>query len=356
MNKRTYILENKPKGAEVTPEMVKLLVHKNETGYIPFANIQTSNFTAVNLVAYSTNGTLTVTDPTPETNKGYIVHVVGGTTTIDGVAYTAGALVYRFYNGTVWSSKDYGAGGGTYTDEQAQDAVGGILADTSEIDFTYSDGTPSITASLRNNSIANARLEHIAANHVKGRLSGNGVVQDIAMTDLPVSTATQTALDLKANTSSLPLTIANGVPSATVTASVLTLIESQPIGTLAGKNILRILKLFHKVGAVNETINAELRLYDTVLMTETTIGFASSNTNSGHTAIGRHIAIDIAGGFLRVIDVNVGSNADDIMIANQNVTNIPIPNVNNPLTLRTYLRNGWTGSGMRQYSSLIQVF
>ncbi|WP_396177423.1 hypothetical protein [Flavobacterium sp.] len=107
MKKRTYILENKPKGAEVTPEMVKLLVHENETGYIPFANIQTSNFTAVNLVAYSTNGTLTITDPTPETNKGYIVHVVGGTTTIDGVGYTAGALVYRFYNGTVWSSVEY---------------------------------------------------------------------------------------------------------------------------------------------------------------------------------------------------------------------------------------------------------
>jgi len=106
MNKRTYILENKPKGAEVTPEMVKLLVPENENGYVPFANIQTSSFTAVNLVAYSTNGTVTITDPDPETNKGYIVHVVGGTTTIDGVAYTVGALVYRFYDGADWTSKD----------------------------------------------------------------------------------------------------------------------------------------------------------------------------------------------------------------------------------------------------------
>jgi hypothetical protein len=120
MKKRTYILENKPKGAEVTPEMVKLLVPENETGYIPFANIQTSNFTAVNLVAYSTNGTVTVTDPTPETNKGYIVLVVGGTTTIDGVGYTAGALVYRFYDGTVWSSKDYGASSNVYDFQQLQ--------------------------------------------------------------------------------------------------------------------------------------------------------------------------------------------------------------------------------------------
>lgn len=35
-----------------------------------------------------------------------------------------------------------------YTDEQAQDAVGGILTDTAEIDFTYNDGAPSITALL----------------------------------------------------------------------------------------------------------------------------------------------------------------------------------------------------------------
>jgi len=91
---------------------INLLNLKNaQLGDLPFFNIQTSNFTATNLVAYSTNGTLTVTDPTPETNKGYIVHVVGGTTTIDGVDYSAGALVYRFYNGTSWTSKDYGSGG-----------------------------------------------------------------------------------------------------------------------------------------------------------------------------------------------------------------------------------------------------
>jgi hypothetical protein len=39
------------------------------------------------------------------------------------------------------------AGGGGYTDEQAQDAVGTILVDSSSIDLTYNDATPSITAS-----------------------------------------------------------------------------------------------------------------------------------------------------------------------------------------------------------------
>lgn len=36
--------------------------------------------------------------------------------------------------------------GGSYTDEEAQDAVGTILTDSSSVDFTYNDGVPSITA------------------------------------------------------------------------------------------------------------------------------------------------------------------------------------------------------------------
>ena len=50
-------------------------------------------------------------------------------------------------------------GGGSYTDEQAQDAVGGILTDSSEIDFIYDDSTPSITATLKTNSIDETKLD-----------------------------------------------------------------------------------------------------------------------------------------------------------------------------------------------------
>lgn len=46
-----------------------------------------------------------------------------------------------------------------YTDEMAQDAVGGILVDSSEIDFTYNDGTPSITASIVAGSIDETKLD-----------------------------------------------------------------------------------------------------------------------------------------------------------------------------------------------------
>lgn len=49
--------------------------------------------------------------------------------------------------------------GGGYTDEQAQDAVGSILTDSSEIDFTYDDATPSITASLKSGSIDETKLD-----------------------------------------------------------------------------------------------------------------------------------------------------------------------------------------------------
>lgn len=46
-----------------------------------------------------------------------------------------------------------------YTDELAQDAVGTILVDSSEIDFTYNDATPSITASIVAGSIDETKLD-----------------------------------------------------------------------------------------------------------------------------------------------------------------------------------------------------
>lgn len=46
-----------------------------------------------------------------------------------------------------------------YTDELAQDAVGTILTDSSEIDFTYNDGGPTITASIVAGSIDETKLD-----------------------------------------------------------------------------------------------------------------------------------------------------------------------------------------------------
>lgn len=59
-----------------------------------------------------------------------------------------------------------------YTDENAQDAVGGILVDGTTIDFTYNDATPSVTAEVINNTITNAKIRQGAARSVIG-VTGN---------------------------------------------------------------------------------------------------------------------------------------------------------------------------------------
>lgn len=55
-------------------------------------------------------------------------------------------------------------GGNLYfTDERAQDAVGTILTDSTTIDLTYTDGTPSITADIVATSITNSHISGSAA-------------------------------------------------------------------------------------------------------------------------------------------------------------------------------------------------
>jgi len=52
----------------------------------------------------------------------------------------------------------------TYTDEKAQDAVGGILSDTATIDFTYTDATPEITADVIPGGISHTAIADIGTN------------------------------------------------------------------------------------------------------------------------------------------------------------------------------------------------
>lgn len=61
-----------------------------------------------------------------------------------------------------------------YTDEQAQDAVGTILVDTTTIDLTYNDAAPSITAAVLTNSIDNTLLADMVQGTVKMRRAGAG--------------------------------------------------------------------------------------------------------------------------------------------------------------------------------------
>jgi hypothetical protein len=79
----------------------------NEGGFLNTITGKNSSFTAEIFSLYIANGTLTVTDPTSIIGHGYIVHVIGGTSTIGGVGYTTGDLVYRFYDGSSWISTNY---------------------------------------------------------------------------------------------------------------------------------------------------------------------------------------------------------------------------------------------------------
>lgn len=90
-----------------------------------------------------------------------------------------------------------------YTDEAAQDAVGGILTDSSSIDFTYDDGANTITATLidgdkgditlsstgtvwtiDNSAVTYAKIQNVSAtDRILGRsTAGAGVVEEITCT------------------------------------------------------------------------------------------------------------------------------------------------------------------------------
>jgi hypothetical protein len=101
-----------------------------------------------NFTAGTYNGNTIGVGSTSGTNTGDQTSIVGitGTKAEFDTAVTDGDFLYV---GDVTQ----------YTDEMAQDAVGGILADSTEIDFTYNDATPSITASIVAGSIDETKLD-----------------------------------------------------------------------------------------------------------------------------------------------------------------------------------------------------
>ncbi|HUU35442.1 MAG TPA: hypothetical protein VMW48_15360, partial [Vicinamibacterales bacterium] len=74
------------------------------------------------------------------------------------------------------------AGATAYTDEQAQDAVGGMLVDTATVDLAYNDATPSLTATVRDGSITLAKQADLATDRLIGRDSaGTGVPEALTV-------------------------------------------------------------------------------------------------------------------------------------------------------------------------------
>lgn len=120
-----------------------------------------------------------------------MAHEVGRTHVVDVEAGAAvppeGHFLYARDTDKVFKSDgstltELSTGGGGYSDEQAQDAVGGILTDTATIDFTYSDATPSITADVKNDSITYAKIQNVTTDRLLGRdTGGSGDVEELTV-------------------------------------------------------------------------------------------------------------------------------------------------------------------------------
>lgn len=72
-----------------------------------------------------------------------------------------------------------------YTDEQAQDAIGTILTDTTTIDLTYNDSSNTITAAVITGSITNT---HISSSAAIAPSKIAGLVTDLAAINAEIDT------------------------------------------------------------------------------------------------------------------------------------------------------------------------
>ena len=192
---------------------------------------KTTSFTAANSGIYNTNDTLTVTDAVPETNQGYIVYVIGGTTTIGGVGYTTGSLVYRFFNGTAWTSKDYGAGGGggTVTSIATTAPItGGTITTSGTIGITQATtSTDGYLSSTDWNTFYNKQnaLGYTPVTNAR-TLTINGTTYDLtADRSWTIATGSGTvtsvaALTLGTTGTDLTSTVANGTTTPVITLNV----------------------------------------------------------------------------------------------------------------------------------------
>ena len=171
-------------------------------GKVPVAQLPSSVMTYEGVWNASTNSPALV-DGTGDAGMVYRVGTAGSQDLGSGsISFAVGD--YVIYNGTIWEKSDTtdavasvnGQTGivsldtddiaeGTaqyFTDERAQDAVGTILADSATIDFTYTDGTPEITAAVKTNSIDETHLTASVAGD--GLNGGNGTALSVDVGDL----------------------------------------------------------------------------------------------------------------------------------------------------------------------------
>ena len=84
-----------------------------------------------------------------------------------GTTALSDGVVLTWTDAGGWAAAASPAG---YTDEQAQDAVGSMLSDSTEIDFTYTDATPSLTAVLKTTGVSAGTYNSLTVD-IKGRVT-----------------------------------------------------------------------------------------------------------------------------------------------------------------------------------------
>ena len=148
----------------------------------------------------------------------------GGITTEDAVDAVAGALVaganmtvtYNDPAGTITLAASGGTGGGI-TVEDAVDAIGAALVAGNNIDITYNDAAGTITVDVETLTKADVALSN---------------VDNTSDANKPVSTATQTALNAKQDTATLPETIYDTVAAILAPGTNVTLDENDTTNTV----------------------------------------------------------------------------------------------------------------------------
>ncbi len=180
-----------------TPNVTQILVNTNSGGGAVNSVFGRSGNVTAQSGDYETN------EITESTNKKFVtddektkLSNLSGTNTGDE---TTSTIQTKRPLKTINNESLEGSGNIVISGGGAVDSVNGltgavVLGDLSNLDQVD-------TNEIVNHAVTNVKLEQMNSNTLKGRLSGNGTPQDIAMSDLPISTATQTALDLKSDKS-----------------------------------------------------------------------------------------------------------------------------------------------------------
>jgi hypothetical protein len=254
---RLYWLDGSGNGPTLTYDGMVTNKMTRVGGFWTAAVAKTANYTVTSLdhtiLCDTTGGTFTVTllgaanAILSGIGKRYVISVVAGAAsvtiattagqTIDGAAtktVIAGETLEIVGNGSNWNSQRPSSNNILDFIEAAQDAVGGILTDSSTIDFTYNDATPSITASVISSTTRPGNSSVIVSTvAASGKIDSSFLTEVLASTDLSdVSTVVGTgalvfqsyvdaAIEGRDNKPSVRLATTGSLPAHTVSGNQL---------------------------------------------------------------------------------------------------------------------------------------